>query len=452
MTDPGLKQIWERVFSRLRNQHPDVCRQWFRDLRPIGKVDGSWRVLVDNAVQKNYLQKQCAGLFNEILQEVTGELVPVLFVEQNEQSTAAMSNGSAGQRKPSANGFICEDIIINPENSFENFVEGPTNRLALAAAHAVAAEPGTAYNPLFIHGNVGLGKTHLLQAICQELLEKNPQAEILYISCEQFISLFIESVQSGQCSAFRDRFRHVDALVIDDIHFLASRDRTQEEFFHTFNTLYQSRKQIILSCDAKPDEIPHLEERLVSRFKWGLVAEIQAPCYETRVAIVKRKAALRELDLPDDVVEYIARVADRNIRELEGAITNVQGQALLTDGHIDLDVAIAALGEKQLPADNSRAVNIQDIINTVVDFYNVKVTDLQSKKRQRSVTLPRQICMYLARQYTNHSLVEIGGFFGGRDHTTVMHAINTISERCELYENLRNDLNVLKKKLSPQSD
>jgi chromosomal replication initiator protein len=229
---------------------------------------------------------------------------------------------------------------------------------------------------------------------------------------------------------FRHRYRHVDLLVIDDIHFLADRDRTQEEFFHTFNTLYQANKQIVLSSDSPPNEIPQLEERLVSRFNWGLVARIDKPCYETRVAIVKKKAAIRGITVPDDVVCYIATRIESNTRELEGAITKVQGLASFTNCPIDMDLAQKALGDQEAPAGPPQ-VTIQTIIDNVTSFFGVKLSDLQSKRRHRSITIPRQVCMYLARQRTTYSLEEIGGYFGGRDHTTVMHAIRTIEDRAE---------------------
>ncbi len=417
-----------------------MCRQWFSELEPLGISNGAMRVRVGSPVQEGYLQRQCAAQFNEALQAATGRLIPVLFVRNGEHAAATST------RTHPALGTICDDVVISPDHSFENFVVGPDNRLAHAAALAVANAPGQAYNPLFIHGGVGLGKTHLLQAVCQQVLNESPDVTILYVSCERFTSLFIDSVQNGQCGAFRHRFRDLDVLVIDDIHFLANRDRTQEEFFHTFNTLHQARKQIILSSDAKPDEIPDLEERLVSRFNWGLVAEITAPCYETRLAIVAKKTKMRGLHLDDEIIEYIAATVDRNIRELEGAITRIQGHAMLGDGTIDLALAQRALGVTQ--RDAPRALTIPTIADAVITHYDVKLTDLQSKRRQRSITLPRQVCMYLARKHTRHSLVEIGGYFGGRDHTTVMHAVQAMEDRQRLYEQIRRDVSAIEAALA----
>jgi chromosomal replication initiator protein len=326
---------------------------------------------------------------------------------------------------PSRSGY--ESLTINPDYSFEHFVPGPENRLAHAAAIAVAANPGRAYNPFFVHGGIGLGKSHLLQATCLRIAETNPSLRMYYISCEGFFTQFIESVQNGQMAQFRHRYRDVDLLVIDDIHFLATRDRTQEEFFHTFNSLYHAQKQIILSSDAAPEEIPHLEERLVSRFMWGLVTKIDPPSYETRLAILKTKARLRGLTLPDDAAGYLAQRIDRNVRELEGAIIKLQIQSSVEQTPISLEMAKASMGEPQRVA--TVEPSMQAIIGVVTDFYRIRLADLQSKQRQRSITLPRQVCMYLARRLTRHSLEEIGGFFGGRDHTTVMHAIRIVEER-----------------------
>jgi chromosomal replication initiator protein len=309
---------------------------------------------------------------------------------------------------------------LNPQYTFENFVTGPCNRMAHAASLAVSDLPGGAYNPLFIHSSVGLGKSHLIQAICHKIRASRPDVSMLYVSCEDFVNQFITAIESGQIEEFRYRFRYLDMLVIDDIHFLADKDRTQEEFFHTFNTLYQSQKQVVLSSDSPPHEIPRLEERLVSRFKWGLVVRIDRPSFETRVAIVQKKARLRGVDLPEDVLKYIATVVDTNNRELEGAVVRILGYASLCSRYVDMDLAKEAL--RDLATAPSRMISIQDITDAVLQRYNARLSDLQSKRRSQSVAMPRQVCMYLARRVTSRSLEEIGAFFGGRDHTTVLHA------------------------------
>ncbi len=462
--------LWRDMLAYLRREHADICRQWFEELEPLELDRGVFRIRVNNTVQQNYLARQCTGPFNDAAQAATGALVAVSFTN----GPAPKANRAQGQAKPApvasvsttagdmtaprkvispphegGNGHsdaYAGELLLSPDYTFDNFVTGPGNRLAAAASVAVAQQPAKAYNPLFIHGGVGLGKTHLLQAICQTVLHDNPAADICYLSCDTFMNQFLEAVQNGQMHDFRHRYRHVDLLIIDDIHFLANRERTQEEFFHTFNTLYQAGRQIVLSSDSPPNEIPQLEERLISRFNWGLVTRIDSPCYETRVAILKKKATLRDLTLPDDVVNYIAARIEANTRELEGAITKTQSLSLLNDTPITLDLAREALGDTQTPVTSQ--MSIQTIIDAVTDFYDVKLSDLQSKRRHRSITIPRQVCMYLARKRTGYSLEEIGGYFGGRDHTTVMHAIRTIGNRMHQDVNLAQQVEQLDGRLT----
>jgi chromosomal replication initiator protein len=404
---------WQQILRVVRTQHPSLHRVWFDQLVPRQLTNGVVQVIVATPAQLNFCQSQCQQPLTSAAQQVTGRLVAVSFHCENLPRGGVFNEGE-------------QPLPLNPDYVFENFVTGPCNRLPHAAAVAVSEKPGNAYNPLFIHGGVGLGKTHLLQAVCQKLLERQDDARILYLSCDSFINQFINAVESGEMNQFRFRYRNVDMLVIDDIHFLTGRDRTQEEFFHTFNTLYQQHKQIILSADCPPNEIPELEERLVSRFNWGLVARIEKPCYETRVAILQKKAKMRELALPEDVICYVAAKVENNTRELEGAITKLQGLSLLQNGKIDLDLAKAALGESATP--EQRRVTIQQISDLVTKYYNVKMSDLQSKRRHKSIAFPRQVCMYLARRHTRYSLEEIGGYFGGRDHTTVLHAVRTVDQ------------------------
>ena len=313
---------------------------------------------------------------------------------------------------------------LNPRYTFDTFVVGGNNQLAHAAAIQVSKAPGQHYNPLFVHGTVGLGKTHLLQATCRSLLEVRPDLRILYLTCETFANQFIQAVQSGDTKNFRYRYREVDVLVIDDIHFLASKERTQEEFFHTFNQLYHSRRQIILSSDSHPRDIPSMEERLVSRFKWGLVTEIEPPGFETRLQIVRVKSEQRGARFPDDVCEFLANQITSNIREVEGAIYKVASLSELM--HRPIDLALAREAMRDSGATGRRQITVDSIVRVVTGHFGVKAVDLQSKKRSRSVTHPRQVCMFLARRLTDHSLVEIGGHFGGRDHTTVIYAIEKL--------------------------
>lgn len=316
---------------------------------------------------------------------------------------------------------------LNRSYTFDQFVVGPCNRLSHAAALAVAENPGRAYNPLFIHGNVGLGKTHLLQAICHEIRRKNERARVLYLSCEEFTNRFIHAIQSGRLDEFRELHRSVDVLVVDDIQFLANKDKTQDEFFHTFNALYNTNRQIIISSDRSPTEIPTIEERLVSRFRWGLVAEMEVPCFETRVAIVRRKARLRQLDLPEDVAYFIAERIDTNIRELEGAVVKVIGVASITDREVSVELAEEAL--RGVVVQRSRQVSVSEIMGLVTEEFSISARDMIGKSRTQAISLPRQISMYLCRQLTDQSLEEVGRYFGGRDHTTVLYAVKKIEKR-----------------------
>ena len=318
------------------------------------------------------------------------------------------------------------DVPLNPHYRFDNFVVGPCNRFAHAASVGVSESPGKNYNPFFLHGSNGLGKTHLLQSLCYALLERTPQTRILYLSCETFVNHFISALTDGDLTTFRSKYRNVDVLVVDDIHLLANKERTQEEFFHTFNTLYNAGKQIVLSSDTSPKEIPTLQERLVSRFKWGLVTEIERPCYETRMAILKRKSRERGHELPEDVARLLAEHIDRNIRELEGAVTRLQGYASLSGQALTPELAMRVL--RDVFTQSRGQLSMEEILRVVTAHFNTKLSELQSKRRSNAIVFPRQIGMYLIRKSTRHSLEEIGGFFGGRDHSTVLYAIERIEQ------------------------
>ncbi len=433
-------RTWSEMLDYLRSRFPHLTRSWFDSLAPTDFQHGVIRICCADAVQHKYLSEQCQGAFSEAAQAATGRLVTVAFVPVN---TAPSAEGPLS--------FELEEgqLALNKNYTFENFVSGPCNRLPYAAGLAVAERPGQVYNPLFIHGDVGLGKTHLVQAICHQMIAQGLK-RVLYISCETFTNHFVEAIERGCLHRFRDRYRHVDALVIDDIQFLAARERSREEFFHTFNALYQSQRQIILTADESPSGIPSLEERLVSRFNWGLVAIIEHPCLETRMAIVRKKAKLNCVDLPEDVVHFIAAHAESNIREIEGALTRVMAFSQQFGGVIDLDITREALGVRE--GEPNKSVTIQDIFQAATEHYGVRPTDLQSKRRNRSVAFPRQVCMYLARELTRLSLEEIGGYFGGRDHTTVLHAIRTIIDQRkqdeELDQNLNRMVDLLRKKVT----
>jgi chromosomal replication initiator protein len=408
--------IWQDILGYLRVHYARLVRGWFESLRPGGLAGGQLEVVVANSAQKRYLDEHCLQAFIAAAQAATGHLVTVGF-------RALADEVQPGEDLPA--GLSGESLPLIEEYSFDNFVVGPCNRLAHAACVAVSESPGRAYNPLFIHGSVGLGKTHLLQAICHAVLARQKQARVLYLSCETFINDFMEAVELGSLHTFRYRYRHADMLVLDDIQFLADRERSQEEFFHTFNTLYQSQKQIVLAADSPPEQIPSLQDRLVSRFSWGLTPRIDQPCYETRIAILRKKARIRQVDIPDPIVEFIASTITTSTRELEGAIAKVIGLSQAYRQPVSMEIAEEALGGGR--GRRPRRVTIQQILEQVSREFGARAADIQGKRRTKSVALPRQVCMYLARELTSHSLEEIGGYFGGRDHSTVLHACKTIS-------------------------
>lgn len=409
--------VWNDILAHVRLNHPELVRGWFADLALGGLTGGIVEILAVNRAQIDYLERHCRAALTTAAQAATGRLVSIAFNERPAPADSPLSLDP-----PPQNG----GVRLNPEYTFEHFVTGPCNRLAHAAALAISEEPGRVYNPYFVYGSVGLGKTHLLQAVCHTVQQRKPRLSLHYISCETFINDFIEAVEIGALHQFRYRYRHADLLVIDDVQFLAERERSQEEFFHTFNTLYQSQRQIILSADCSPSEIPSLEERLVSRFNSGLVALLDRPCLETRMAIVRKKAKLRCIEVPENVTRLIAGRIDANIRELEGALLKLDAMSQAKGGPIDIDLAREAL----LP-DETRAVKIPAILEAVARRFDVKVSDLQGKRRSKAVTFPRHVSMYLARKLTHQSLEEIGGYFGGRDHSTVLHASRTIGDQVE---------------------
>lgn len=414
MAAQKVEDIFADIVGRVKTLDPVNNRAWFDKLTVLRLSGGTLEIGCPDEASVQYLRDNCKNSFTRAAQQLTGHLVGVDFGVSN------------GQKPQNATLTLGVEPKLHPDYTFDNFVVGPCNRLAHASCVAVSQSPGSTYNPLFIYGSSGLGKTHLLQAVCYELNKKINNAIIQFLSCENFVNRFITAIEQGNLQGFQSQFRTVDALVIDDVQFLSEREQSQEEFFHTFNALYNNSKQIILSADGPPGQIPALEERLISRFSWGLVTRIDAPSYETRVAIVQKKAHLRGLKISDEIAEYIGQKVHANIRELEGALTTVYAVATTTKQEITLQLAQKALeGQVELL---SRNISITDIISVVTKHFNVRLADLQSKKRSQSITEPRQICMYLARELTKHSLEEIGGHLGGRDHTTVMHACGKIGD------------------------
>lgn len=404
---------WDQLLATLRAQRPELYRSWFEDLPPGVVEGGELRVEVPDAAQAQYLREQCGQAFTQATMGLTGYLLTVRFVPASAENTSVS--------------VLLAPILsgsLDPDYTFDQFVVGPSNRLAHAACRAVCSQPGTLYNPLFIHGASGLGKTHLLHATCATLQQINPEGRYVYISCETFVNEFVKAIENGRLPQFRDAVRQADLLAIDDIQFLANRESSQEELFHTFNVLYQNRHQIILSADARPSDIPTLEDRLVSRFNWGLVTQIDPPNRETRHAILQKKARLRGTEVPDEVLDYIAQRVEDNIRVLEGALTKLISEQKIGGRPLSVDTARQTLGDFQ--GTEQRPLQVSDILQAVSQHFGVKLSELVGRKRSRSITVPRQIAMYLARKLTPLSLQEIGSHFGGRDHSTILHAERAI--------------------------
>lgn len=406
---------WPALLDAVRADFPELYRTWFQDL-PSGILEaGQLVVTVEDRAKLRFLRDMCTAAFLQTAMALTGHLVSVCFVAPNELPR------TASWAEPN---HSLSETPLSPDYTFEQFVVGPSNRLAHAACRAVCVQPGSLYNPLFIHGSSGLGKTHLLQATCTELLQRSSNANVTCVSCEVFVNDFVRAIETGQLPEFRSRAREVDALIIDDIQFLANRESSQEELFHTFNVLYQTGKQIILSADSPPTHIPTLEDRLVSRFNWGLLTQIDPPNRETRQAILHKKARLRGCTVPHELLDYIAGRVESNVRLLEGALTKLISETQIGRKPMTLETAREVLADfdARLP----RPPQVTDILEAVSHHFSVRVPDLLGRKRSRSISHPRQVAMYLARKLTPLSLEEIGAHFGGRDHSTVLHAERTV--------------------------
>lgn len=425
---------WDQLVKTVRGSYPDLFRSWFEELPPGQLVSGQLVVDAPTPAQASYLREACTRAFVDAAMAITGHLVSVQF--RCPLVTPAEPAGSTAQLSYAS---------LNADYTFDEFVVGPSNRLAHAACRAVHAQPGTLYNPLFVHGPSGMGKTHLLQATCAELLHGAPPQRVVYVSCETFVNDFVRAIETGTLQAFRDSARHADAIVIDDIQFLANRESSQEELFHTFNTLYHARKQIILSADSPPSEIPTLEDRLVSRFNWGLVAQIDPPNRETRHAILQKKARLRGCEIPDEVLDLIAERVESNIRLLEGALTKLISETQLAGREMNIETARSILDgmDGAMP----RPLQISDILEAVSRHFGLRRPELIGRKRSRSVSHPRQVGMYLARRLTPMSLEEIGLHFGGRDHSTVLHAERVIEKSRRTDEQTAETLSTLTRQL-----
>ncbi len=419
-----IATIWDQVLARIEtkvNQHIYVT--WFKPTTFVADNGSQLLVRVPNALFSNWLTKHYSVVLDEALAEVNRRGCAVSFVMEDAELPAATSNESPIEETDE---LAAQNGSLAPRYSFDAFIVGPSNQFAHAACRAVAEAPSRSYNPLFIYGGVGLGKTHLMHAIGHYVLTHLKSLKLTYISSERFMNEMINAVRYDRILDFRERYRSVDVLLVDDIQFIAGKEGTQNEFFHTFNALYDSQKQIVISSDCPPHEIPSLEERLRSRFEWGLIADIQSPDLETKVAILKKKAEVEGIPLPDNVAIYIAGKIKSNIRELEGSLIRLIAYASLTGREISLALAQDVL--RNVLQHDDRAVTIEIIQKFVSDYYQLKVTELKSRNNSKSIAMPRQIAMYLCKSLTNASLPEIGRSFGGKHHSTVIHSIRKIED------------------------
>ncbi|EIT86128.1 chromosomal replication initiation protein [Fictibacillus macauensis ZFHKF-1] len=427
----NINDLWNKALAAIEKKvSKPSFETWLKSTVAHALQKDTLIITAPNEFARDWLESHYSPLISETLLDVTGAALDVKFIIPQHQIEEEVDLDKVLKASQKANSEQQEEVIsqsmLNPKYTFDRFVIGSGNRFAHAASLAVAEAPAKAYNPLFIYGGVGLGKTHLMHAIGHYVIDHKPNAKVVYLSSEKFTNEFINSIRDNKTVEFRNKFRSVDVLLIDDIQFLAGKEQTQEEFFHTFNALHEESKQIVISSDRPPKEIPTLEDRLRSRFEWGLITDITPPDLETRIAILRKKAKAEGLDIPNEVMLYIANQIDTNIRELEGALIRVVAYSSLINQDMNADLAAEALKDI-IPSSKPRTITIHHIQEVVGRHYNVKLEDFTAKKRTKSVAFPRQIAMYLARELTDNSLPKIGEEFGGRDHTTVLHAHEKIS-------------------------
>jgi len=440
-----LAQVWEEILFLIENK---MTRQgydtWFAQSKLVS-FDGSRMVIqVPSKFHRDWIREHHGEVLKDVIKEVTKkDTIEIDFFVEPQEPQKKITKTAKDEKKEDRQEKT--NLLHDKKYTFNSFVVGPSNQFAHASAKAVSEAPGRAYNPLFIYSGVGLGKTHLVNAIGHFVQSKAPRARVAYLSSEQFTNELISHLSHKTMDAFRLKYRNMDILIIDDIQFMAGKERTQEEFFHTFNTLYEAEKQIVLTSDRQPKEIPDIEERLRSRFEAGLIADIQPPDLETRIAILKKKADLQHIRLPDAVAEYLATILKNNIRELEGGLMRLGAIASLTNTDITVDLAKAEM--KHLANLREKVITNELIQKIVAESFGVKPSDLKSKRRTRTVVLPRQVAMYLCRQLAGSSLPEIGNFFGGKDHSTVIHSCKVIEEKREKDPDLKARIEVLIKQL-----
>ncbi|MEW6535310.1 MAG: chromosomal replication initiator protein DnaA [Candidatus Auribacterota bacterium] len=435
--------FWENVLKRIRTNTSEFSfNSWFQCIQKVYVEDGTLHIELPNKLAKNWMIENFSALIKESIFMESGEEYILQFeVVENAVSAAAVSElkqaDTEKQKKAPARRFPIsrsslesQSPVLNQNYTFDSFVVGSSNRFAHAAALAVARTPANAYNPLFIYGGVGLGKTHLMQSIGNKHLEINPDARVYYLSSEIFTNQLIDAIQNRNTVKFRKKYRNVDILLIDDIQFLSGKEQTQEEFFHTFNTLYDAHKQIVITSDRPPKDISNLADRLVSRFEWGLVTDLQPPDVETRIAILQKKAELSNLEVPEDIIPFLAKRITSNIRKLEGALIRLASYSSITKSSMNVALAEEILKDT-LDDHISATVTIDSILRFLADQFDIRVQDLLAKGRTKNIALPRQIAMYLSRNLTSNSLPEIGKALGGRDHTTIMHGIKSIESKMD---------------------
>ena len=450
--------FWNSLREQLLDVIPaDTFRVWFDNMR-VGRIDDDGcELIAPNEFSAIWIRDNYLDVIRQETDRLVGRPYSVDLlgdIDENDDSdvTVGRLNKSGGKNKKSVSRLTGpalqgRSLGINPKNTFSNFIVGGGSELAHAACVAVSNAPAHAYNPLFLYGETGLGKTHLMHAVAHQALNRNPSCRITYVSCEKFTNEFIRAIQENTLTKFRARYRSVDYLLIDDIQFLAGKERIQEEFFHTFNEIYEAQRQIFLTSDRPAGEIDKIESRLLSRFQWGLVADIQAPDLETRVAILTRKADAMGIKIDEDILEFLAKNISRNVRRMEGALTRVAGYVGLTRKKADLET-VQRLLRDILREENLSRITIEAIQKKVVDYYHLRMADMLSRRRPANIAFPRQVAMYLSRILTEHSLQEIGAAFGGRDHGTVIHACKTVENMMDQDDSIKHSVELLNEQLS----
>lgn len=439
------QQLWQAILGNMEVTFGKAnFNTWFKNTSIIEKSDYGIVVGVPSAFARDWLQNKYHQEILKALKNIAPEIKEVKYQIVSPIYTTPQTNKEVARVATPVK--RAENSTLNPKYTFTTFIVGSNNQLAHAASLAVSKKPGSVYNPLFIYGGVGLGKTHLMQAVGAEILKKDPEAKILYVTSEKFTNEFVSAVQTGKTDQFKNTYRSVDMLLVDDIQFLAGREGTQEEFFHTFNALHQNNKQVVMTSDRLPKEIPAIEERLVSRFEWGMIADIQAPDLETRLAILKTKVKEKNYSVDPEILTYIAETIQSNIRELEGALNRLMVYCQLNNTRPTIEQVKSILVNVITPP-KKRGVSAKKIIEVVSDFYNVAPEDLLKQSRKKEYVNPRQIAMYIIRKELETSLPSIGEFFGGRDHTTVIHAIDKIERVIKERSGLKQEIELIRDRL-----